>query len=179
VIQVHLGFRPFWVQSIRGSVQSWFSTFGVQSILGWLQSGLGPFEVQSIRGWVFLGSDFQGSVLLGSVGESSQQLSETVPWRKIYGSKMQRWASAILVCTSAIPQYCGLPNRLRNCGLKKVAELRLRTFKFDFRNSLQSLASSPTLQSLFLSSRCFKNQPIAIFTIICFNRNHKLALKGQ
>jgi hypothetical protein len=40
----------------------------------------------------------------------------------------QRWASAILVRTSAIPQYCGLPNRLRNCGLKKVAELPLRTF---------------------------------------------------
>jgi hypothetical protein len=37
--------------------------------------------------------------------------------------------SAILVRTSAIPQYCGVPNRLRNCGLKKVAELRLRTFK--------------------------------------------------
>jgi hypothetical protein len=42
---------------------------------------------------------------------------------------MQRWASAILVRTSAIPQYCGLLNRLRNCGIKKVAELQLRTFK--------------------------------------------------
>jgi hypothetical protein len=42
---------------------------------------------------------------------------------------LQRWASAILVRTSAIPQYCGQLNRLRNCGLKKVAELRLRTFK--------------------------------------------------
>ncbi len=41
----------------------------------------------------------------------------------------QRWASAILVRTSAIPQYCGQPNRLRNCRLKKVAELRLRNFK--------------------------------------------------
>jgi hypothetical protein len=51
-IQVHLGFSPFWVRSIRGSVQSWFSTFGVQSIRGWLHSGLGPFEVQSIRGSV-------------------------------------------------------------------------------------------------------------------------------
>ncbi len=30
---------------------------------------------------------------------------------------------------SATPQYCGQPNRLRSCGLKKVAELRLRTFK--------------------------------------------------
>ncbi len=27
------------------------------------------------------------------------------------------------------PQYCGQPNRLRSCGLKKVAELWLRTFK--------------------------------------------------
>jgi hypothetical protein len=41
----------------------------------------------------------------------------------------QRWASAILVRPSAIPQYCGQSKRLRNCGLKKVAELRLRTFK--------------------------------------------------
>jgi hypothetical protein len=30
----------------------------------------------------------------------------------------QRWAFAILVLTSAIPQYCRLPNRLRNCGKK-------------------------------------------------------------
>jgi hypothetical protein len=59
----------------------------------------------------------------------------------------QRWASAILVRTSAIPQYCGQPKRLRNCGLKKVAELRLRTFKIwlpQFRNSLPSLASFTT-----------------------------------
>ncbi len=30
---------------------------------------------------------------------------------------------------SATPQYCGQPNWLRSCGLKKVAELRLRTLK--------------------------------------------------
>ncbi len=41
----------------------------------------------------------------------------------------QSWASAIQVRTSATPQYCGQPNRLRSCGLKKVAELRLLTFK--------------------------------------------------
>jgi hypothetical protein len=72
----------------------------------------------------------------------------------------QRWASAILVRTSAIPQYCGLTIRLRNCGLKKVAELRLRTFKIwlpKCRNSLQSPASFPTL-----------------FTIICRSGNKNL-----
>ncbi len=41
----------------------------------------------------------------------------------------QQWASAILVRTSAILQYCGQAIWLRNCGLKKVAELRLQTFK--------------------------------------------------
>jgi hypothetical protein len=35
---------------------------------------------------------------------------------------VQRWASVILIFTSAIPQYCGQPKRLQNWGLKKVAE---------------------------------------------------------
>ncbi len=35
----------------------------------------------------------------------------------------QRWASAILVRTSAIPQYCGLQNRLRNCGQKNCGTM--------------------------------------------------------
>ncbi len=50
----------------------------------------------------------------------------------------QRWASAIWIRTSATPQYCGQPNRLRSCGIKKVAELWLPTFKIwlpQFRNS--------------------------------------------
>jgi hypothetical protein len=50
----------------------------------------------------------------------------------------QRWASAIVACTSAIPQYFGPTNRLRNCGLEKVVELQLRTFKIglpQFNNS--------------------------------------------
>ncbi len=64
---------------------------------------------------------------------------------------------------SATPQYCGLPNRLRSCGLKKVAELRLRTFKSwlpQFRNFQQSPASSVTFSSPYSSAQDgFKNQP--------------------
>jgi hypothetical protein len=48
---------------------------------------------------------------------------------------------------SATPQYCGQPNRLQSCGLKKVAELRLRTFTIwlpQFRNFPQSPANSAT-----------------------------------
>ncbi len=48
----------------------------------------------------------------------------------------QRRASAVLFRNSAILQRT--KNRLRNCGLKKVAELRLRTFKIglpQFHNS--------------------------------------------
>jgi hypothetical protein len=44
-------------------------------------------------------------------------------------STLQRWASAIQVLISATPQHCGQPNRLLSWGLKKVVELRLRTFK--------------------------------------------------
>ncbi len=53
-------------------------------------------------------------------------------------------ASAILVCTSAILLYCREPNRLRNCGLKKVAELRLRTFAR--RPSLQNPLGLPPMR---------------------------------
>jgi hypothetical protein len=63
---------------------------------------------------------------------------------------------------SATSQYCGLPNRLRSCGLKKVAELRLRTLKSDFRNSatFSSLLLVPLLSSPFSSAHDgFKNQP--------------------
>ncbi len=48
---------------------------------------------------------------------------------------------------TASPQYCGTLNQWRSCGLKKIAELRLRTFKIllpQFRNSPQSTASSAT-----------------------------------
>ncbi len=50
-------------------------------------------------------------------------------------SNCQRWASAILVRTSAIPQYCRQPNRLRNCGLKKLRNCDCGPSEFDFRNS--------------------------------------------
>ncbi len=73
----------------------------------------------------------------------------------------QRWATAIWVRTSATPQYCGQPNRLRSCGLKKVAELWLRTFKIwlpQFRNFPQSPAS-PLLSCPFSSAQDgFKSQ---------------------
>jgi hypothetical protein len=52
----------------------------------------------------------------------------------------QRWAFRNFYS----PQYCGQPKRLRNCGLKKVAELRFRTFKIcrpQFRHFLQSPTS--------------------------------------
>jgi hypothetical protein len=62
---------------------------------------------------------------------------------------------------------------------KKVGNCDCRPSKFDFRNSLQSPASSFTLKSLFLGSGCFEIQPKTIFTIICFNGNQKLVLKGQ
>ncbi len=94
----------------------------------------------------------------------------------------QRWESAILVRNSAISQYCGQPKRLRNCGLKKVSELWLRTFNIwlpQFRNSLQSSASSATFLSLFLSSGRFKKSTKNNFWIVYFFGNQKLVLKGQ
>jgi hypothetical protein len=42
--------------------------------------------------------------------------------RHVHIYKYQKWASAILVRTSAIPQYCGQPNQLQNCRLKIVAD---------------------------------------------------------
>ncbi len=83
-------------------------------------------------------------------------------------------SSAILVRTSAIPQYCGQPKRLRNCGLKKVAVLRLLTFNIwlpQFRNSPQSPAGSKTFLSLFLSSGCFWKSTKNNFRIVCFYVN--------
>jgi hypothetical protein len=62
---------------------------------------------------------------------------------------------------SATPQYCGQPYWLRS-WLKKVVELRLRTFKLwlpQFRNFPQSPAS-PLLSSPVSSAQDgFKNQP--------------------
>ncbi len=73
----------------------------------------------------------------------------------------QRWASAILVRTSAIPQYCGQAIRLRNCGLKKVAKLRFPTFKIWLSQCHSSPASFTTvLSSPFSSAQDgFKKQP--------------------
>jgi hypothetical protein len=66
------------------------------------------------------------------------------------------------------PQYRGQPYWLRSCGLKKVAELRLRTFKIwlpQFRNFPQS-AASPLLSSPVSSAQDgFKNQTKNIFRI--------------
>jgi hypothetical protein len=76
--------------------------------------------------------------------------------------QLQRWASAILVRTSAIPQYFGQSKRLQNCGLKKVAELQLQISKFDFRNSatLCSLRQVKLLSCPRSSAQdVFKNQP--------------------
>jgi hypothetical protein len=71
---------------------------------------------------------------------------------------------------------------LWNCGVKKVAELRLRTFKIwllQFRNSLQSPASSATFLSLFLSSGCFKKSTKNICRSVFFYGNQELVIKGQ
>jgi hypothetical protein len=65
----------------------------------------------------------------------------------------KRWASAILVRTSAIPQYCGQPNRLRtkkSCGTM-IADLQNLTSAFC--NFPQFPASSATFLFHFLSSR--------------------------
>jgi hypothetical protein len=68
---------------------------------------------------------------------------------------VQRWASAILVRTSAIPQYCGQPKRLRNCGLKKLRNCDCGPSKFDFRNSatLCSLRQVQLLSCPFSSAQ--------------------------
>ncbi len=93
----------------------------------------------------------------------------------------QRWAYLILVRTSAIPQYCGQIYWLQNCGLEKVGELQLQTFKIwlpQFCNSPHSPASFATFLSLFLCSGWFQKSPKNNFRIVCFYRNQKLALKG-
>jgi hypothetical protein len=63
---------------------------------------------------------------------------------------------------SATRQYCGQPNRLRSWELKKVAELRFRTFKIwlpQFRNSPKPSANSAILSGTFSSAQDgFKNQ---------------------
>jgi hypothetical protein len=69
---VHSQFSPFWVQSIRGWAHWGLSLFGVESIRGSVHSGLSSFGVQSHSGWVHSEkSPILGSVVLGSVGESS------------------------------------------------------------------------------------------------------------
>jgi hypothetical protein len=63
---------------------------------------------------------------------------------------------------SAPLQYCGQPNRLRSCGLKKLQNCDCGPSKFDFRNSatINSLLPIPLLFSPFSSAQDgFKNQP--------------------
>jgi hypothetical protein len=89
----------------------------------------------------------------------------------------QRWASAILVRTSATLQYCAQTNRLRSCGLKKVAELRLQAFKIDFRNSvtLCSLLPIPLLSSAFYSAQDdLKIQPKIFLELSVARENRNL-----
>ncbi len=81
---------------------------------------------------------------------------------------------------SATPQYCGQPNRLRNCGLKKVAELRLRTFKIwlpQFRNSQQFPASSATFCPFSSAQDGLKKSPKIFFECL-FLGKPKTCLKG-
>ncbi len=56
---------------------------------------------------------------------------------------------------SATAQYCGQPNRLRSCGLKKLRNCDCRPSKFDFRNFPQSSARVPVplLSSPFSSAQ--------------------------
>ncbi len=83
---------------------------------------------------------------------------------------------------SATLQYCGQPNRLRSCGLKKVAELLLQTFKIwppQFSNSPQSPANSATFWYLFFSPGWLYKSTKNIFRTVCFSGHQKLVLNGQ
>jgi hypothetical protein len=79
---------------------------------------------------------------------------------------------------SATPHYCGQPNQLRSCGLKK----RLRACdcgpsKFDFRNSttLRSLLPIPLLSSPFSSAQDgLKNQRTIFFELSVSLKNNNL-----
>jgi hypothetical protein len=87
----------------------------------------------------------------------------------------QRWASPILVCTSAIPQYCGQPKRLRNCELKKLRNCDCGPSKFDFFNSatLCSLRPLQLLSCPFSSAQdVFKNQPKNFYNILSMETKH-------
>jgi hypothetical protein len=69
---------------------------------------------------------------------------------------------------------------LWSCGLKKVAELRLQTFKFDFRNSVtfRSLLPVRLLSRPFSSAQDgFKNQPKIFLEMSVFLETKNL-LKG-
>ncbi len=69
---------------------------------------------------------------------------------KILCLKYQSWASAIQVFSSATTQYCGQPNLLQSCGLKKLRNCDCGPSKFDFRNSvtLHSLLPIPLLSTV-------------------------------
>ncbi len=95
--------------------------------------------------------------------------------------QLQRWASAILVRTSAIPQYFGQSKLLQNCGLKKVAELQSRTSRFDFRNSatLCSLRQVKLLSCPFSSAQdVFKNQPKMFLELSVSMKTKKVPWRG-
>ncbi len=75
----------------------------------------------------------------------------------------QRWDSAILVRTFAIPQYSEQPKR--NCRLKKVAELQLPTFKIWLPQLSTIYGQFSYFIVPFPSSGCFKNQPKIFFEL--------------
>ncbi len=97
-------------------------------------------------------------------------------WICICMYRYQRWASAILVRTSAIPQYCGLPNRLRNRGLKKLRKCHCGPSKFDFRNSatLCNLQPVPLLYSPFSSAQ----DPLKINQKQCIQSSVSMEIKN-
>ncbi len=127
--------------------------------------------------------------LRGQETETETSLSFTRSWEsrtrvetKVFAYCIQRWASATLVRTSAIPQYCGQPNWLRNCGLKKLRNCDCGPSKLDFRNSATLCRQGPVslLSSPFYSAQDgFTKQPTIFFIIVCSYGKQKLALKGQ
>ncbi len=82
---------------------------------------------------------------------------------------------------SATPQYCGQPNRLRSCGLKKLRNCDCGPSNFDFRNSaiIRSLLPILLLSGTFSSAQDgFKNQPKIFLELSVSLKIKKTCLKG-
>ncbi len=93
----------------------------------------------------------------------------------------QRWASAIFVGTSAIPQYCGQAIRLRNCGLKKscgtaIEDLQNLTFAMPQLSAVSGQFHYGTvLSSPFSSAQDgFKKQPTIFLELFVSMENKNL-----